>query len=57
MGLGGAGPGRSEDTPGDLSSELLMLDASAVISKLYPGKKVFIFIFLFSISSHVLFSE
>lgn len=35
--------GRSEDTPGDMTSELFMLDAAAVIEKAFPGKSVHIF--------------
>lgn len=35
--------GRSEDTPGDISSELFMLDASAIIKKVFGEEKVHIF--------------
>jgi pimeloyl-ACP methyl ester carboxylesterase len=35
--------GRSEDTPGDISSELFMLDASAIIRKVFGNEKVHIF--------------
>ncbi|CAB9517586.1 alpha beta [Seminavis robusta] len=31
--------GRSEDTPGDLTSELFMLDAAAIIQKVFPSNQ------------------
>mmetsp|Transcript_24809 Transcript_24809/g.41066 ORF Transcript_24809/g.41066 Transcript_24809/m.41066 type:complete len:362 (+) Transcript_24809:39-1124(+) len=35
--------GRSEDTPGDMTSELFMLDAAAIIEKVFPGQAVHLF--------------
>lgn len=35
--------GRSEDTPGDMTSELFMLDATAIIEKVFPGQQVHVF--------------
>jgi len=35
--------GRSEDTPGDINTELFMLDASAIIRKVFGKEKVHIF--------------
>lgn len=35
--------GRTEDTPGDISTELFMLDAAALIQKVFPNQPVHLF--------------